>query len=203
MATGTVVDDTDVIEVSRPPGNGCVTVIAGIATGDMRWVLARRYDAIVAGIAGSDDLGVVDCENGCENIGVMTVLANICCLNMGGILAGRIDPIMAADTVAGNADMIEIGRQPGHCGVAIIAGIASCDMTRIFPGRNKAVMTGTASANDLRVIDRVGRHPNVGVVTVLTNVTGLYMGRILASRIRTVMAVDAVIRDADVVEIRG
>ena len=34
-------------EVRRAPGDARVTIVTGIAAGDMRWVFASRYDAIV------------------------------------------------------------------------------------------------------------------------------------------------------------
>ena len=59
MAARTIARDVDVIEVRWQPSDGRVAVIAIGAAGDVRWVLAGCYDAIVTGAAGANDLGVV------------------------------------------------------------------------------------------------------------------------------------------------
>ena len=59
-----------------------MAVVAGIAAGDMRWVLTRRRCAVVTEPAGAKNLGVIDSICWCPDIAVVTILANIRCLNM-------------------------------------------------------------------------------------------------------------------------
>ena len=48
MTADAIAGDIDVIKVRWQPANGAVAVIAGIAAGDMRRVLADGSDAVVA-----------------------------------------------------------------------------------------------------------------------------------------------------------
>jgi len=52
------------------------------------------------------------------------------------------------------------------------------------------------------MVDSTDRSPDVGSVAVLADITRLNVCEILARRIRTVVAVDAVIRDTYVIEVR-
>ena len=62
-------------------------------------------------------------------------------------------------------------------------------------------MAGETGANDLRVIDHVGRHKRHVVVAVLADIGGIDMRRMLARRIGAVMAADAVGGDVGVIEV--
>lgn len=44
----------------------------------------------------------------------MTIFANIRGLNMSCILTGRVSAVVAARAVAGDIDMIEVGRDPAR-----------------------------------------------------------------------------------------
>jgi len=92
-----------------------VAVVAIIAAGDMRRVLARRNNAIVAGAAGSYNLGMVYRVSWNPDIGVMAVLANFCSQNVRRVLAGRFDTVVAACTITGDAYVIKIRGQPASC----------------------------------------------------------------------------------------
>jgi len=87
-----------------------VTVIAGIATGNVRRVLANRRHSIVAGIAGSYDLCVVNAHHWREDVGRMAVFANVGSLNVPAVFAGRFRAVMAAHTVASDIQVIEVRR---------------------------------------------------------------------------------------------
>ena len=64
----------------------------------------------MAGIAGANDLGMVDAHYRRENIGRMAVFADIRRLNVPAVLAGCFRAVMAAHTVAGDIQMIEVRR---------------------------------------------------------------------------------------------
>ena len=85
-----------------------MAVVAIIAAGDMRRVLACRNNAVVAGAAGSNNLGVVHRISWNPDVGIMAVFANFCCQNVRRILAGRFDAVVAACTIAGDAYVIKI-----------------------------------------------------------------------------------------------
>jgi len=87
--------------------------------------------------------------------------------------------------------------------MTVITRIATCNVGWIFPGGNNAVVTRATSADDLGVINCIDRRPYVGIMAILTDVTGPNMRRILAGRIGTVVAVNAVTGDAHMIEIGG
>ena len=140
MAAGTIIDNTRVIEVRRPPRNCCVAVIAGVAAGDMCRVLAGRNRPVMAGVACANDLRVIDSEYRRENICRMTVFANIAGRDVRDVLTRRIDSVMAVDAVTRDIQVIEIGGQPASGCVAIVTGIAARHMSQVLPGSGDAIV---------------------------------------------------------------
>lgn len=118
------------------------------------------------------------------------------------ILAGRICAVMAAYAVAGDIDVVEIRRQPADGAVTIVAGIAAGNVCRVLANCDDAVVTGTTGADHLGVIDHHHRREQVGCMAILAYVGRLYVGRIFARGIRTVVAANAISGDIDVIEIR-
>ena len=92
-----------------------MAVIAGIATNNMRRVLARRDRAVMTAVTRTDDLRVVYGKDRCKYIGVVAVLADVAGLNVSEILADGIGAIVTVDTVARNVEMIKVRRQPADC----------------------------------------------------------------------------------------
>ena len=133
----------------------------------------------------------------------MTVLADIGRRDMGRVLARCVGAVVAADAVARDVHVIEIGRNPGHGRVAVVAIIAARDMSRVLAGCRVAVMTGNAGSEYLGVVYRVcGRKRHI-VVAILTHVTRVYMSWVLARCLDAVMAVDTIRGNADVIKVRG
>lgn len=87
--------------------------------------------------------------------------------------------------------------------MAVIAVITAVDMRWVLADSRCSVMTGITGANDLRVIYRIRRHPDVGCVAVFANIRGLDVSWRLTCRVGTVMAAGAITRDIHVVKIRG
>ena len=85
--------------------------------------------------------------------------------------------------------------------MAVVAGVAAAYVVQVFPCRCDAVVAGTTNANNLHVIDDIGRCKYIGIMTILAHVAGLNVCRILAGSVDSVMAVDAVIRDICMIEI--
>ena len=52
------------------------------------------------------------------------------------------------------------------------------------------------------MINPVSWHPDSGIVAIFTDVTGQNMSRVLAGRVRTVMAARAIAGDIDVIKVR-
>ena len=110
MTAHTVACDVDVIEVRRYPAHGAVTIVAGVATGNVCQVFANGDDAIMAGAASPNDLAVIDHHYRRKDISRVTVFANIGCLDVRRIFSGGVRAVMAANTIASNVDVVEIRR---------------------------------------------------------------------------------------------
>ena len=73
-------------------------------------VFAGSDDAVMAGSATPDYLGVIDGHHRHEDIGAVAIFTDIRRLNMREILAGCVRAVMAADTVASDINVVEIRR---------------------------------------------------------------------------------------------
>ena len=91
-----------------------MAVIAGIAARNMRRMFACCDDAVVAAVAGPDDLSVVNSEDRRKDVGVVAIFANIAGENMCRVLANGIDAVMAVNTLASDVQMVEVGWQPSY-----------------------------------------------------------------------------------------
>jgi len=201
VAADTVTGNVDVIEICRQPAGCGVTVVAGVATGNVGGVLAGRRDAIVTGSAGTGHLGVVDGVHRRKSIGIVAVLADVGRCYVRCVLAGRIDAVVTARTIARDIDVVEVGRYPACRRMTVVTIVTAVQVSWIFPGGRSAVMTRAAGANDLRVIyGKYGRE-NIGRMAVLTNIAGLNVGRVLSGGFGAVMAADAVAADVHMIEI--
>ena len=167
----TVASDIHVIEVRRQPAYGAVAVVAVIPARNMCRVLAGRYDAVMTGATATNDLGMIDDQNGREYRGAVAVFADVRGLDVRWILADCLSAVMAVDTIGGYQAVIECRRQPTSGSMTIIAGVATCDMCRLFADRNDAVVARSASANDLRVIDSHYGPENIRRVAVLAYIS--------------------------------
>jgi len=110
MAADAVTNNIQVIEGCRSPSNGGVTVVAGVATGDVRRVFADRNNAVVTRAARANHLRMVNGKYRREDVCVVAVFTDICCLNMRLILADGVHAVMAVDAGADDVDMIEVRR---------------------------------------------------------------------------------------------
>ena len=110
VTTGAIVDDVGMVEVSRYPGDCCMTVVAVVATGDVRGVLARGRLTVVAGSARADDLRVINSEHRYPDVRRVAIFANITRLYVCRGFARRIRAVMAAGAISRDVHVIEIRR---------------------------------------------------------------------------------------------
>lgn len=144
VTTYAVVHDIGMVEIRGHPGHGRMAVVAIVAAGNMSRVFANGRNAIVAGIAGTGNLRVIDNVHRHPDIGCMAVFADICGLYMSWVFARRVGTIVTAGAITRDVHMIKIRRQPADGGMAIIAIIAAVDVRRIFARRGYAVMADAA-----------------------------------------------------------
>ncbi len=110
----------------------------------------------MARTAGTDHLSMIDQVDRSEGVDAVAILANGRCLNMRRILASCIDTVVAAGTIAGDVDVIEVRWRPGHGCVAIVTIVATREVVEVLTGCCDAVMTGPATAKHLCVVNHVG-----------------------------------------------
>ena len=196
-----VAGDRCVIEVRRYPGHGRMAVVAVVTTRDVCRILARRNRAVVTREASADYLCVVDDISRLPHDVVMAILTHVGRKNMRRSLASRIDAVVTTDAIAHDVDVIEVRGNPGGRRMAIVAVVATRDVSRVLTGCGRIVVTGETGANDLRMVDGICRRPVHIVVAILADIGRQHMRRALAGRIDAVVAADAVAGDADVIEI--
>ena len=180
VAARTTIDDIRVIEVRRRPANRRVTVVAGIAGGQVGRVLARCGNAIMTGAAGTDDLGMVHGEYRCEHVCRMAVLANIAGLNVRQMLAGGLGAVVAAG--------------------AVVAVVAARDVRRMFARRGDAVVAGATGSENLRVVYCGNRLEGDRAMAILADIGRLDVRWPLSHCGGAVMAPHAIPGDANVIE---
>ena len=102
-----VAGDIHVVEIRRHPANRAVTVIAIVTACNMSRVLADCSDAIVAGCAGADDLGVIDDYHGLPHCSGVAIFTDVCRQGVRWALACSVRAVMAIYAVSGDGSMIE------------------------------------------------------------------------------------------------
>lgn len=147
-----------------------MTVLAVIAARDMRRMLARGKRTVVAGTAGANDLGVIHRVDGREHVGRVAILAHVRRQHVVLVLAGGVSAVMAAETVAGNVHVIEVGGQPGNRRVAVITVVAALNVIGTLAGSGYAVVARATGTDHLRVVNGVSRRPDAGRVAILTDI---------------------------------
>ena len=84
-----------------------MTVIAGIAAGDMCGCLAHGGAAVMAAETGAEHVRMVHARYGIPTGGAMAALTGIGCLHVLRILAGCCNSIVAAGAVSSHIAVIE------------------------------------------------------------------------------------------------
>ena len=164
-----------------------MTVVAGVAAGYVRRVLAGGDDAVVAGAATPHYLCVIDATCRHPYRRTVAVFANIGRQNVRRILTSGLRAVMAADAIAEDIHMSKICRRPRCRSVAVIAGSAACYVSRVFAGRSNAVVATNAITDDVTVIENC-RCPGCGIVTIVTLISGGDVTRCFSGRLDTVVA---------------
>ena len=190
-----------VSEIVRLEGIGVVALIALPGRHKMSGILADCGCAIVTRRTGAKHLGVVNVEHRRPDSRCMAVFTDVRCKRVLRVFTGCNAAVVTANAITRYVRMVEGGGRPRDGGVAVITIVAARDMRWMFAGRRNAIVAGAATSQDLRVIYSIGRHPDINVVTVLANISGLHVCGILAGGGNTVVAVAAVAGDAGMVEV--
>jgi len=178
-----------------------VAIVAGIAARDVVRCFSGRRETVMARSAGSGDLRMVDRVHRREDVGIVTIFADVACRYVRRVLAGGIGAVMAAAAIATYVDMIEIRRRPAGRRMAVVAVVAAIDVCRRLAGCRYTVVTGTASADYLGVINGEYGRKYIGRVAIFADIAGLNMCDVLADCLGSVMAADAVAADIHMIEV--
>jgi len=173
VAATAIIDDSHVIEISGAPGIACTAVVAGITAGNVSWMFTCCGNAIVGGIASTNNLEMVHRKDRNPDIGGMAVFTNVTGLDMCRWLALRLRAVVTAEAVTYDIDVIEVCGRPAGRRMTIIASVATADMRRILAGSDDAIVARTAGSDDLSMVDRRDWLPCVAGVAVLA-----YLGRL-------------------------
>ena len=198
-----ITHDIGVVKVRGQPCDGRVAIVAVVTARDMGGVFADCRGAVVARATGADHLSMVDGECRYPGVRRVTVLAHDAGLNVVGVFAGCVRAVVTTRTVTRDVEVVEVRWQPAGCRMAVLAVFAACNMRRSFARRDCTVVAGSAHPDNLCVVDRKSRSPNVRVMAILTNIARLNVCEILARRLDTVVAAGAVASDSDVIEVGG
>ena len=85
--------------------------------------------------------------------------------------------------------------------MTVVATITAGDVVEILAGCDYAVMAGATGAQNLRVVDGIGGHECICIVTILAHVGCADVGRAFTNRIDTVMAARAIVDDPGMIKI--
>lgn len=85
--------------------------------------------------------------------------------------------------------------------MAIVTGIPACYVVCTLASRRHAVVARSAGAQNLRMINGVRRHPDIGIMAILADVAGLNMGWCLAGCVSAIVAGDAIGSNIRMVEV--
>ena len=130
-----------------------------------------RSRAVMAGTAGAKNLGVIDHDWWDPDRRAMAIFANVCRLNVGLVFAGRLDSVVAIDTITGDINVIKIGRYPGVSDMAAIAGVIADNMCRIFARCAESIVAPNAITDDAIVIE-YGGQPACRAMAIIALIAG-------------------------------
>jgi len=175
VASGAIAVDVGVVEDRTVPAGGVMAVLAYVTIANMCWMLAGGRGAIVAGKAGADDVGVSDTRDRDPAAGAMAVLTERVGLDVGGVLAGGAGAVVAADAIAVDVGVVEDCAAPAGRSMAVVAIAAAGYVVSRFADSGLSVMTETAGAGNITVLEPGDLLPVGSDMTIFAGVTGRYM----------------------------
>ena len=143
-----------------------MAVVAVIAAGEVARVLAGGDGAVVAREQVPSTCVWSTRSAGDQQHVVVAVLADVGGIDVRRVLAGRVGAVMAAEAVAGDVGVIEVRRESTRWSYGSRRSYRRCWMASGACPWRCAVVAGEAGAEDLGVIDHVGRCPGHVVVAV-------------------------------------
>lgn len=200
VAAEAVTADVDMIKVGGNPANRAVTVIAGIATGNVRRIFSVGNPAVMTRHAIANNLCVIDCHGRSERGAVMTILAHVGCQHVVRVLAGCIDTIVAGATRSQDLCVIDRRhRRKRRRAMAVLTDVGGLYMRRVLASRFGAIVAAETIRRDTRMI-KIHRQPSRRTVAIIAIGATRNMCRVLAGRNDAVMAGAAGAHDLGMVD---
>lgn len=100
----------------------------------------------------------------------MAVLAQVGSHCVHRAFARCVDAVVAGRAARHDVRVIEVRRDPCNCRMAVVAVMAGGNMVRMFSRRGNAVVTASAAAQNLGVVDEDHGLPCTGAVAVFAHV---------------------------------
>lgn len=162
-----VARDRIVIEVGRCKRECRMAVVAGIAAHDMHGRLSDGRHVIVTADATSEHLGVIYRRYGRETdhrVAVLTGTRRQCMILRP---ADRLETVVTARAITGDAIVIEISRQPAKSRMTVVATLTARNMILRLADYRGVIVAVRALAQHLVVVDRSDNSESRSGMTVL------------------------------------
>jgi len=125
----------------RDPRDGVVANVAFLLCNEVTRVFASRDNAVMAGRARAQHLGMIHPDYGAPRGRAVTVLAHVGRQRMCPPFAGRVQSVVTAGAVTGDGRVIEVCRDPGNGRMTVVAVVAARDVVGVLACRDRAVVT--------------------------------------------------------------
>lgn len=159
VATHAVAGDIEMVEIGGQPPNRRMAVVAICAAADVSCMFACRRHAVMAGTARTQNLRVIDRDDGNERNRTVTVFADVACLHVCRVFAGRGSAVMATYAIIKKAGVVEIRGEPACRIVTIFAPIPGRDVCWGLSGCLEAIVTTDAVSAQGRMVDKIDDGP--------------------------------------------
>lgn len=153
MATITGTRSTGMIKAGRQPRISAMTAITLHVRKYMTRIFASCCCTVMAAIATSRYIGMIDTGGWCPGICCMTGLTGTDCHDMSRMLARSLYTVVTAFTGTSNAHVIKVGGHPGISGVTGSTIIDSRNMARMLTCGLHTVVTVTTATSNIIVIE--------------------------------------------------
>ena len=134
-----------------------MTVIAVVAAGNMRRILACSSDTIMTRAATSEYLRVINGHDGHKSNRRVAVFTDICRSDVSWTLAGCVRAIVTGTATPDHLCVIDGRHWCEHSStVAVFADIGRLNVRGIFTGCLRAVVTTDTITGDIHVVEKHG-----------------------------------------------
>lgn len=188
------------VEIGRRPSGSSVADRAIVAAGDVSGILAHGDVTIMAAVAGTLHLLVIDPHGRYPGLIAVAVFTDVRSLDMVGILTCRRGAVVTTGTAGGHAGVIEIRRYPARGGMTNIAIVARGNMVGPHTDGDGAIVTTGTGTHHIRVIHANDGHPFCIAVAILASIVGRNMLGVFARRRSAVMTAGTVAAHQRVIE---